>query len=104
MQTLVSASTIGTQPDISDAQLADAVKAELAAWFGVEETAAWQLLRIYRIPFAQPNQVLPQHQPLPCISPNPMTLSFECLGMTIWGLAEVLPVFAALLTARIFAK
>ncbi|CAL8463731.1 g3265 [Coccomyxa elongata] len=58
-ETLVSASTIGTQPEMSDAQLADAVKAELEAWFGADETAAWQLLRIYRIPFAQPNQAPP---------------------------------------------
>ncbi len=58
LQTLVSASTIGTQPEMSDAQLADAVKAELGAWYGADETATWQLLRIYRILFAQPNQVM----------------------------------------------
>lgn len=56
-QALVSVSTIGMQPELSDAQLADTVKAELASWFAAGEVATWQLLRIYRIPFAQPNQV-----------------------------------------------
>jgi hypothetical protein len=42
---------------MSDEQLAEAVKAEIAAWFDADQTATWQLLRIYRIPFAQPNQV-----------------------------------------------
>ena len=55
-QALVSVSTIGTQDDMSDEQLAEAAKAELAAWFGEQHTATWELLRIYRIPFAQPNQ------------------------------------------------
>ena len=57
VQALVSVSTIGTQPEMSDEQLAEAVKAEMATWFGADQTATWQLLRIYRIPFAQPNQV-----------------------------------------------
>ena len=29
----------------------------MAEWFGQDEVASWQLLRVYRIPFAQPNQV-----------------------------------------------
>ena len=29
----------------------------MAEWFGHDEVASWQLLRVYRIPFAQPNQV-----------------------------------------------
>lgn len=42
---------------MSDAQLAHAVKAELGQWFGSDEVSGWQLMRVYRIPFAQPNQV-----------------------------------------------
>jgi hypothetical protein len=53
----VSVSTIGTLPSMTDAQLAEAVKAELGQWFGQDEVGSWQLLRVYRIPFAQPNQV-----------------------------------------------
>ena len=57
LQALVSLSTIGTQPDLADSELADKCKAEMAEWFGRDEVASWQLLRVYRIPFAQPNQV-----------------------------------------------
>ena len=57
MQTLVSVSTIGTQSALSEAELAEAVRRELGSWFGTDEVAAWKLLRSYRIPFAQPNQV-----------------------------------------------
>ena len=52
----MSLSTIGTQPDMSDDELAEKCKAEMAQWFE-EEVASWQLLRIYRVPFAQPDQV-----------------------------------------------
>lgn len=65
VQALVSVSTIGTQPEMSDEQLAEAVKAEMASLFGAYQTATWQLLRIYRIPFAQPNQV--QLKPSVCV-------------------------------------
>src|SRR5689334_16325556 len=37
MQTLVSVSTIGTQPDLSEEQLADTVKQELGRWWGAEQ-------------------------------------------------------------------
>lgn len=57
MQTLVSVSTIGTQSDLSEDELAETVKRELGSWFGADQVAAWKLLRSYRIPFAQPNQV-----------------------------------------------
>lgn len=60
MQALVSLSTIGTQPSMSDAELAEKCKAEMAEWFGADEVSSWQLLRVYRIPYAQPNQVLSQ--------------------------------------------
>ncbi len=59
MQTLVSVSTIGTQDQLSDEQLAEEVKAELGPWFGAGRVEAWKLLRVYRVPFAQPNQVWP---------------------------------------------
>jgi hypothetical protein len=48
----------GTFERESDDALAASVKAELAVWFGGDEVAAWQLLRVYRIPFAQPCQVM----------------------------------------------
>lgn len=63
-QALVSVSTIGTQDEMSDEQLAEAAKTELAAWFGAQHTATWELLRVYRIPFAQPNQARPVHTAL----------------------------------------
>jgi hypothetical protein len=56
LQTLVSVSTIGTQPDLSEQQLIDAVKQELSQWFGAQQVSSWRHLRTYRIPFAQPNQ------------------------------------------------
>lgn len=55
-QALVSVSTIGTRAELDDRALAAAVQRELGPWFGEREVAAWQLLRVYRIPFAQPNQ------------------------------------------------
>lgn len=58
-QALVSVSTIGTCDDQDDGALALTVKSELSEWFGKQETEAWELLRIYRIPFAQPNQARP---------------------------------------------
>ena len=60
-QTLVSVSTIGTQSQMSEAELAEAVRQELGGWFGVDQVASWKLLRSYRIPFAQPNQVRSHH-------------------------------------------
>ena len=57
-EALVSVSTMGTLPELDDAQLEAAVRAELRAWWG-EEAAGWQHLKTYRIPFAQPNQEPP---------------------------------------------
>lgn len=57
-QALVSASTVGV-PDMSDEELAGAVKAHLAEWFGQQEVQTWQLLRVYRIPYSQPVQAPP---------------------------------------------
>lgn len=56
-KTLISTSTVGTYPDLDDAQLEQRVREHLCSWWGTQEVAKWQLLRIYRIPFAQPNQV-----------------------------------------------
>jgi len=56
LQALVSVSTIGTYDSLSDSELEKEVKAELAGWFG-GAVQDWKLLRNYRIPFAQPNQV-----------------------------------------------
>lgn len=53
----MSVSTIGTQSAMSEAELAEALRRELGSWFGTDQVAAWKLLRSYRIPFAQPNQV-----------------------------------------------
>ncbi len=57
LQALVSVSTIGTQDQLTDAQLEAAVREQLAGWFGAAEVGSWSHLRTYRIPFAQPNQV-----------------------------------------------
>ena len=53
----MSVSTIGTRDELSEQELVDAVKAELATWFDSSSVAGWQHLKTYRIPFAQPNQV-----------------------------------------------
>lgn len=57
LQTLVSVSTVGTHPDVSEEQLAEAVKRELGSWWSAAEVGAWAHLCTYRIPFAQPMQV-----------------------------------------------
>ena len=35
------------------------MRGELGGWFGAAETAGWELLRVYRIPYSQPNQTPP---------------------------------------------
>ena len=55
----MSVSTIGACEDIDDEALAKTVKSELSEWFGAGETDTWSLIKTYRIPFAQPPQVLP---------------------------------------------
>ena len=57
MQHLASVSIIGIQEGKSDEELASAVQQEMDQWFGSSQVADWQLLKVYRIPFAQPNQV-----------------------------------------------
>jgi len=58
-QTLVSVSTVGTCDEMDDGALAAAVKAHLGSWFGQSYVDSWSLLRVYRIPYAQPNQAPP---------------------------------------------
>ena len=74
----MSVSTIGTRPELDDEALAGAVQRELGAWFGAGEAASWQLLRVYRIPFAQPNQVRQLH------ALNTSSLIRQSATFTIW--------------------
>lgn len=57
MQHLVSVSIIGSHDDMTDDALSSAVHQEMSHWFGAKQTDDWKLLRMYRVPFAQPNQV-----------------------------------------------
>ncbi len=57
LQHLVSLSTIGTQDELSDDQLASQAKQQMAEWFGPQLVDDWQLLKVYRISYAQPPQV-----------------------------------------------
>lgn len=58
-QALISVSTVGTQDQLSDDALAATVKKELAGWFSATDVESWSLLKVYRIPFAQPSQAPP---------------------------------------------
>ena len=53
---LCSASIIGVPSELSDEQIGDRVKSELSEWFGESITSSFKLLKVYRIPFAQPIQ------------------------------------------------
>ena len=53
---LCSASIIGVPSELSDEQIGDRVKSELSDWFGESITSSFKLLKVYRIPFAQPIQ------------------------------------------------
>ncbi|CAL6309846.1 unnamed protein product [Bathycoccus prasinos] len=44
------------KPELSDEQIGDRVKSELSDWFGESITSSFKLLKVYRIPFAQPIQ------------------------------------------------
>jgi hypothetical protein len=48
---------VGTHDQLTDVQLEAEAKKQLGSWFGQEQVQGWSLLKIYRIPFAQPNQV-----------------------------------------------
>ena len=60
-------SIIGTQDDKSDEQLSSAVHKEMEQWFGSSQVADWQLLKVYRVSFAQPNQASPADSPSVCV-------------------------------------
>ena len=55
-KTLVSVTVVGVSSTL-DARLDQSVRNHIAEWFGQEAVQAWELLRIYRIPYAQPKQV-----------------------------------------------
>ena len=57
VQHLVSVSVIGSHDDMTDESLSSAVHQEMSQWFGEKQTADWKLLKVYRVSFAQPNQV-----------------------------------------------
>lgn len=57
-QALLSVSVVGI-PDLTDEELIEEVKEELADWFGKEQSASWRPLKVYRIPFSQPPQSPP---------------------------------------------
>ena len=61
MQHLVSVSVIGSHDDMTDESLSSTVHQEMSQWFGDKQTADWKLLKVYRVPFAQPNQVTETH-------------------------------------------
>ena len=54
---------------MSDVELEDAVRSQLGGWFGADEVAAWKLIKVYRIPFAQPDQVM-HHSSFAPLSPS----------------------------------
>jgi phytoene dehydrogenase-like protein len=67
-QTLVSVSTLGTLPNMSDEELQENVLRELSKWFenvpenkegSTAKVSSWRHLKTYRIPYAQPNQAPP---------------------------------------------
>jgi phytoene dehydrogenase-like protein len=59
-QNLISVSTVGSRKGLlSDQELESQVKKQLASWFGQDQVKAWSLIRIYHIPYAQPNQSPP---------------------------------------------
>ena len=56
-QTLVSVTVVGV-PKVTDTKLDQLVRAQMADWFGGKVVVdRWQLLKVYRIPYAQPTQV-----------------------------------------------
>ena len=63
----MSVSIIGTQDDKPDDALSATVQQEMSQWFGGKQTDDWELLRVYRVPFAQPNQVQTVSDALPSV-------------------------------------
>lgn len=58
-QTLVSVTVVGI-PKLPNAALDKTVRQQLGPWFGAASVEKeWELLRVYRIPYAQPKQIPP---------------------------------------------
>ena len=56
---LISVSTVGAHPGLSDEALVERVRGEMGGWLAEDagtDTAAWDPLAVYRIPFSQPGQ------------------------------------------------
>ena len=56
---LLSVSLVGAWADTPDAELVERVTDDVARWFGEGYSGGLEFLRLYRIPFAQPNQEPP---------------------------------------------
>ena len=87
MQHLVSVSVIGTHDDMTDESLSSAVHQEMSQWFGDKQTADWKLLKVYRVSFAQPNQVRLTH------SPNSLTHSLTRSPAVLLAELALLPIY-----------
>ena len=57
-KTLASVTVIGTAVGAEDSEVETAVRAQLLQWWG-DQVDQWKLLKIYRIPYAQPAQTPP---------------------------------------------
>jgi len=57
-RSLISVSTVGTHPELSDEALTERVRAEMGGWLAGDacDARAWTPLAVYRIPFSQPGQ------------------------------------------------
>ena len=49
--------------DLHEVTLDYAVRSQLSRWWGQEVVGSWKLLRVYRIPYAQPSQTPPNASP-----------------------------------------
>ena len=57
-RSLASVTVLGDVEHRGDAELVEAVREQLAGWWG-EATRSWAFLRVYRVPYAQPAQTVP---------------------------------------------
>ena len=63
---------------MTDESLSSTVHQEMSQWFGDKQTADWKLLKMYRVPFAQPNQVGQTHS----VSLNHSCIDFVQIAAT----------------------
>ena len=67
---LASVTLVGSENlDLHELVLDHAVRTQLGQWWGADKVQRWKLLRIYRIPYAQPAQT-----PLPLVASKPVRL------------------------------